>query len=194
MTPAHDPLYKTYLTQLEAKVAACNLQPTQHRLYISIGEQILLHFSGSQLIASYPVSTSKNPPSCLSGSYGTPLGLHAIAEKHGEGAPEGTVFISRLSTGQTFDTFLNNPANTGQDCITSRLLWLTGLEADFNQGTTPDGLPCDTYNRFIYLHGTRDEAAIDRKAPLSHGCIRMKNADIITLYPSLPLGTQVYIE
>lgn len=153
--------------------------------YVSIGEQILLHFSDCQLKAEYAVSTSKAPPSCIENSYGTPLGLHCVETKIGENSRLGTVFKGRKDTGLLYSEYTLQEQQS--NFITSRILWLRGLEPGKNQGSN-----CDTYNRFIYIHGCNHEELIG--TPQSSGCIEMKNQDVATLFNEIPVGTVVLIE
>ncbi len=114
------------------------------------------------------------------GSDCTPLGLHRIAEKIGGGWPVGTVFKSRKPVGFTW-------RGLPLAKITTRILWLEGLEPGFNRGGN-----VDSHARYIYIHGTGDEPALGRSA--SHGCIQLAADDLIPLYDKLPVGTLVWIE
>ncbi len=106
----------------------------------------------------------------------TPLGRFRIGEKIGDEFPNGTIFRSRLPLGP------DDPPPSTDDLIQSRILWLDGLE-EHN---------ANTRDRFIYIHGTNHEEEIGQ--PASHGCIRMKNADLIALFDQVPLGAEVVIE
>ncbi len=134
---------------------------------------------------TYTVSTSRRPPSCIEDSLGTPLGLHRIARKIGEDALPGTVFRGRVSIGQTWHELPQGEA--AENCITSRILWLEGLEEGHNRGPGRD-----TFNRYIYLHGTNQHERLGQ--PNSHGCVLLSDADIIELYERLDLGTLVWID
>ena len=129
-------------------------------------------------LASYPISTSAFGTGSEPGSYRTPTGHFCIAEKIGHGAPLGAVFESRRMTGERAAPC--NPADE-RDRITTRILWLHGLEPH----------NANTRDRYIYLHGTNHEEAIGR--PVSHGCIRMRNADIAALFEQVEPGTEVWI-
>ena len=137
------------------------------------------------LVKSYVVSTSKRPPSNVKHSLGTPCGLHEIAERIGAGQPPGMVFKSRIPTGRHFSEL--SAEKCEDNLITSRILWLRGLEPDVNS----DG-EVDTYNRYIYLHVTNYEERIGE--PMSAGCVLMRNLDIIELYEQIRRGDQVLIE
>ncbi len=154
-------------------------------LLVSIPQQALCFAEKSGEPEWYPISTSKAPPSCVEDSFGTPLGLHRVKEKFGDGEPIGTVFKGRRSVGQTFDQL--PPEDNICNLITSRILWLEGLEPGRNRGA---GI--DSYHRYIYFHGTNHEERIGQ--PFSGGCIEFRNQDIIDLYPRIPLGSLVWID
>ncbi|MEZ0298401.1 MAG: L,D-transpeptidase [Candidatus Methylacidiphilales bacterium] len=118
-------------------------------------------------------------------SYRTPRGWHVIAEKFGDGLPEGSEFKSRKPTGRVWrpepeESTPPGAAWTG-DLILSRILWLDGLEASNHT----------SHDRFIYFHGTNREDQIG--TPASHGCIRLRNKEMLHLYDLMPIGTPVYI-
>ncbi len=130
----------------------------------------------------YSVSTAKNGMGNRVDSYQTPFGIHRIREKIGGGEPRGMVFEGRQPTGRV----ARNLDNRERDEITSRILWLDGLE----RGVNRDG-DCDTFSRYIYIHGTTDEARIGE--PVSMGCIRMKNDDVIELFDEVQVNDLVLI-
>ena len=134
---------------------------------------------------SYPISTSKYGEGSKENSFKTPLGNHIIKEKIGENAPINTIFISRINT-KNIASIENKPKNTENDYVTSRIMWLEGEENGVNKGP---GI--DSYERYIYIHGTHEEGLIGVKA--SHGCIRMFNIDVIDLYDRIYNGTKVII-
>ncbi|WP_018078634.1 L,D-transpeptidase [Thiobacillus denitrificans] len=140
---------------------------------------------GDMLIRQYPISTAANGAGEQSGSYCTPRGRHRIAEKIGAGAPLCAAFKSRQPTGEIWTPELD-AAHRGRDWILTRILWLEGLEAGRNKGGT-----VDTHARYIYIHGTHEEHRIG--TPASHGCIRMKNADVAELFDLVKVGTEVRI-
>jgi len=146
----------------------------------------------SPLSNNYPISSSIAPASCLADSYGTPWGLHQIAEKYGAQGLIGHVFCSRQPTHVHYQDWVKTHPQA--DCITSRILWLKGLENGLNQGHTINGTCCDSYNRYIYIHGTNDEQSVQEKVQSSQGCIRMLNQDIIELFDHTPENTYVYIQ
>ena len=143
------------------------------------------HGDGDMLIRQYPVSTAANGAGEANGSYCTPRGRHRIAEKIGAGVALYSAFKARQPTGEIWTPELD-AANPGRDWILTRILWLEGLEPGRNQGGT-----VDTYHRYIYIHGTHEEHKIG--TPASHGCIRMKNADMAALFELVAVGTAVSI-
>jgi hypothetical protein len=123
-------------------------------------------------------------------SLGTPRGLHEIAEKVGAGQPPGIVFKARVATGQHFSEL--SPAEQARNLITTRILWLRGLEAGHNAGTNAAGEIVDTYARYVYLHGTNHEDRLGR--PFSGGCIEMNNLEILALFDEVRTRDLVWIE
>lgn len=136
-------------------------------------------------VRRYPVSTAANGAGCTSGSYCTPLGRHRVKLKIGQGCPPGAVFVGRRASGEVFCESLHT-SFPHRDWILSRILWLEGLESGVNRGGR-----VDTLRRFIYIHGTADEARIG--TPVSHGCIRMRNEDMIELFDLVSSGLIVNI-
>lgn len=144
--------------------------------------QQLKLYEGTRLVAVYPVSTSANGPGCKANSGCTPTGWHMVRRKIGNGLSRGTVFRGRVP-GNVVTNFRDKSAD---DLITSRILWLDGLEAGRNQGGE-----VDSFSRYIYIHGTAQEHLIGRA--VSHGCIRMNNTDVIALYTRVNVETPVLI-
>ena len=159
------------------------------QIVISIAQQTLTIYKLQKVIAQYPVSTAKNGIGSQQDSGCTPLGQHIIAEKIGGNVPSHAVFIGRVATGEIYDAELG-ASHPERDWILSRILWLIGLEEGVNKGSNSQG-GCDTYRRYIYIHGTPDSEAIG--LPLSHGCVRMRNQDIIELFEQVLEGTPVNI-
>jgi len=149
---------------------------------VRIGASTMQYYVGKKLIKSYAISTSKRPPSNVKNSLGTPRGLHEIAERIGGGQPAGMVFQSRVPIGRHYSEM----ADSEDNLITSRILWLRGLEPGVNQGGE-----VDTYERYVYIHGTSREDRIGE--PQSAGCVLMRNLDIIDLYDEVRPGDQVLI-
>jgi hypothetical protein len=133
----------------------------------------------------YPVSTARNGPGERSGSGCTPRGLHQVRARIGDHCPPGTVFVGRRPTGEIYSRELGS-RSPDRDWILTRILWLSGLEPGRNRlGVV------DTMRRYIYIHGCPDELPMG--VPLSHGCIRMRNRDLVELFDRTPAGTQVLI-
>ncbi|MDD5273866.1 MAG: L,D-transpeptidase [Methylovulum sp.] len=160
--------------------------PQSHSLIdISIANQQLGLIENQHIIQTYPVSTAKKGAGEQKGSYCTPRGWHRIRAKIGAGQPLNAVFIGRRATGEIYDTALKLQ-HPDRDWILTRILWLGGLEPGRNRYGNVDS----TW-RYIYLHGTPDEAMTG--LPESHGCIRMRNADIADLFDRVKVGIRVYI-
>jgi len=140
---------------------------------------------GDILLRQFPISTARNGAGEWDGSFCTPRGAHRIAEKIGEGAALFAVFKGRVATGEIWTPQLE-AEEPGRDWILSRILWLDGLEAGKNQGGN-----VDSHARYIYIHGTNEEDKIG--TPVSHGCIRMRNTDVITLFDQVAVDTRVNI-
>lgn len=165
--------------------SAANISAMTYKIDIDISQQRLYLKQDDDLIKSYPISSSKYGEGSTENSNMTPLGLHVIKEKIGTDVPINTLFISRINTKRTVN-IENSRNKTKDDHITSRILWLDGLEEGKNKGKG-----VDSYSRYIYIHGTHEEGLIGEKA--SHGCIRMLNNDVIDLYNYVNIGTEVYI-
>jgi len=159
------------------------------QLTINIAQQTLTLFQAHTEVCCYPISTAKNGIGSQQDSGRTPLGAHVIAQKIGNNEPINTVFIGRLATGEIHSATLS-AQHPERDWILSRILWLSGLEAGINKGNNSQG-GCDTYERYIYIHGTADNEPMG--VPRSHGCVRMRNQDIIELFAQVDEGTPVFI-
>ncbi len=149
---------------------------------ISMAEQKLTLLEGHRTVAVYPVSTARNGPGERRGSGCTPRGWHRIRIKIGAGLPVNAVLVGRRPTGEIYGPELA-ARYPERDWILTRILWLTGLESGFNRGGG------DTLRRFIYIHGCPD--AIPLGTPASHGCIRMHNDALVTLFDRVPVYTPV---
>ncbi len=152
---------------------------------ISIPEQSLELRKRGDLLNHYSVSTARNGPGERFDSECTPRGRHIIRAAIGAGCVTGTVFVGRRPTGEVWSAELAQ-LEPERDWILSRILWLSGLEPGINRLEN-----VDTMRRYIYIHGTPYEDEIGR--PVSHGCIRMRNADLIDLYERVSPGTIVTI-
>lgn len=156
------------------------------RIHISIAQQSLTLFDGAgQVLRGYPVSTASRGVGEQRGSYCTPRGKHLIRAKIGAGQAENTVFVARRPSGEIYSPELG-AAFPERDWILTRILWLSGCEPEYNRLAS-----VDTMRRYIYIHGSPESVAMG--TPGSHGCIRMRNADIIELFDRVPAYTPVEI-
>ena len=152
---------------------------------ISIGEQSLYLYKGGRLIGGYQVSTAANGPGEIIGSECTPRGLHRIRLKIGAGCPDNAVFSGRRFTGEIYTDTLGQSEHQ-RDWILTHIIWLTGCESGRNRGGQ-----CDSLHRYIYIHGTPDTEPMG--VARSHGCIRMRNSDLVELFEQVEKGTPVLI-
>lgn len=150
--------------------------PNSLRLDVSVSTQRMRLWQGYRLLQEWDVSTSKFGIGFAPGSYRTPLGAFVVAEKHGDAAPLYTIFKERKPVGEWQGHDMK-----GADLVLTRILRLAGTEPR----------NANTYDRYIYIHGTNDEQRIGQRS--SHGCIRMRNAEIIDLFDRIPVGTPVWI-
>ena len=157
----------------------------EFKIEVDLSAQQLTAFLPDGAFLCYPVSTAKNGPGELLDSECTPRGKHRIAEKIGDGTPENSVFVGRKPTGEIYsDEYAKSQAE--RDWILTRILWLEGCEPGRNQGGK-----LDSKKRYIYIHGTPEST--DMRVPGSRGCIRMRNADIVSLFELVEVGTPVEI-
>ncbi len=143
-------------------------------------------FQDDELVETNAVSTGLRGPGEVNGSGCTPRGWHRIRVKIGAGCPVGAVFRGRRWTGEVYSAALGAAAPE-RDWILSRILWLTGCESGRNRGG-----PVDTLRRYVYIHGCPDTEPMG--VPRSHGCIRMRNTDVIRLCDWAPMGCPVLID
>ena len=149
---------------------------TSNQLIISVRDQKLVLLRNGGKVATYPISTSMFGLGDSWGRMTTPLGYLAVEKKIGDNVPVGAVFHNRRLTGEVIQ-----PNAPGRDPITTRIIWLRGLEAQ----------NAHAFQRCIYIHGTPEEKKIGR--PASYGCIRMKSKDVADLYAQVPVGAVVQI-
>ena len=154
-------------------------------LFVSIENQKMYIIQSKDIIETYDISTSKYGIGNQMGSNKTPTGLHKINSKYGHKTPVNGRMIGRVFYDQIAKIFSDTTTSKTDD-ITSRILWLEGLENGINKGDN-----IDSYKRYIYIHGTSEEGRIG--FPSSHGCIRMKNKDVIDLFNEVAIGTFVLI-
>jgi lipoprotein-anchoring transpeptidase ErfK/SrfK len=149
---------------------------TRRSILVSIRDQQLTLLEGKTPIRRYPVSTSRFGIGTEEGSFKTPTGNFRVAQKIGHGMPSSTVFRGRVPLNP------DAPPPATEDLVMSRILWLDGIDAD----------NANTRERFIYVHGTKHEDKIGQRD--SHGCVRLRNADVIELFDLVDEGTLVVIE
>ncbi len=158
---------------------------SEPRIRVHLARQTLEWVEDGRVVRRFPVSTAAKGAGERDGSEQTPRGLHRVAEKVGSGAEPGAVFVGREPTGEicTPEHFAREPE---RDWITTRILWLDGQEPGRNRGGDRD-----SRSRYVYIHGTPDEANLGK--PASHGCIRMRDADVVWLFERAVVGTPVEI-
>ncbi len=190
------------------KLRVLNITESPRVLIVHVVDQKLTLFENHQVRAEWAISTARNGTGQKLDSYQTPLGLHRIKEKIGKDAPQGAVFESREFKGQIWIPPTDSLSNTNlfggsgdgskgkisstPDLVTSRVLWLEGLEPGYNAGNDTEGNVVGSYQRYIYIHGTNHEDEIGKSA--SRGCIRMKNSEVIDLFDLVQEGDLVWIQ
>ncbi len=160
------------------------LKETSNRLLVSIKQQKMYHQKEGKSVKTYVISSSLNPPSCKENSLGTPWGLHKVSEIIGSDQPLGMVFKGRSPINYRY--WECDKEMQKQNLITSRILRLVGLQEGLNCGT---GI--DTYERYVYIHGTNHENKLG--TPSSSGCIQVSNNNAIELAGNIPAGSHLYI-
>lgn len=151
-------------------------------LWVSIARQRIFLIKDYRIYSLYPCSTASAGIGNKTGSYQTPLGWHVIAERIGDSLPKGAILKERQFTGKVW----TSSEITSDDLILSRILWLKGTEPGTNVGSG-----VDTHARYIYIHGTPEESKIG--TPASHGCIRLSNDDVISLFSQTKTGMPLLI-
>ncbi len=159
--------------------------PDSALIEISIADQ-MLRFTDGQSCVQYPVSTASAGVGQLSGSWQTPVGWHRVRACIGDGHPINRVFVGRRPTPEIYNADLVRQFPQ-RDWILTRILWLQGLEVGFNRGGQVDSM-----RRYIYIHGCPDSEPMG--IPRSHGCIRMRNDDVVDLFARVAAGTLVWIQ
>jgi len=159
--------------------------PSGDLIEVSISEQQLRYRRDDRTLMDVSVATAKNGPGEQFGSECTPRGRHYIRAKIGTGCPVNTVFVGRRPTGEIYQLELKQQSPQ-RDWILTRILWLCGMEPGKNRlGKV------DTMRRYIYIHGCPDDDSMG--IPSSHGCIKMRNTDILQLFDLVSIGTLVNI-
>lgn len=177
------PKLESSLSKLGARFG---LKSDELVLAVSVSRQELYLVRGEEVIKAYPVSTSKYGIGNEEGSNKTPLGTHRIYEKVGGGVKIGTIFKACINTGRIAKIYRDS-TDVEHDFIITRIMCLEGLELGVNKG---EGI--DSRDRRIYIHGTPEEGLIGK--PASHGCVRMRNDDVIELFDLVKVGTLVEIK
>jgi len=154
-------------------------------IFVSIKKQRLYHIKNDTIIKEYIISSSAYGIGSETGSNKTPLGLHKVNQKYGEKTPINGRMVGRVFYGE-IATIYKDSTKSKTDDVTTRILWLEGLEQGKNKGER-----IDSFKRYIYIHGTSEEGRLG--TPASHGCIRMKNKEVIDLYNKVAIGTLVLI-
>lgn len=152
---------------------------------VNIATQRLQLVQQGAVVMEVAIATAKNGPGEVSGSECTPRGLHRIRAKIGAGCAANTVFVARRPTGEVFSEALR-AEQPQRDWILTRILWLCGMERGRNRGGN-----VDTMRRYVYIHGCPDSDAMG--IPSSHGCVKMRNRDIMALFDRVEIGTRVQI-
>lgn len=163
----------------------CNMSSLPPTIDIDLtAQRLTLLVEGREQLA-FPVSTASNGPGEMLNSGCTPRGKLRVRLKIGHDCAVNSVFAGRRATGEIYSTALAT-AHPDRDWILTRIIWLTGCESGFNRGGQ-----CDTLRRYIYIHGTPDTEPMGE--PHSHGCVRMRNTDIVKLFDAVDNGTSVFI-
>ncbi len=160
---------------MRIKTTGTERENAVRRVLVNVGDQTLRVMDGDVIFAEFSVSTSQFGLGFEEGSFQTPTGRFVISEKIGDGAPAGTIFRARQNTGE-----IAPPGGT-EDHVLTRILILDGLDPQNR----------NTRSRYIYIHGTNQEDLIG--VPASHGCVRLRNADMIALHDMVTPGTPVEI-
>jgi L,D-transpeptidase YbiS len=158
----------------------------QRYIYVSVAEQRLQLIENNQALFDVKIATGKNGVGEQFGSECTPRGWHKVRARIGQGCPENTVFVGRRPTGELWSETLKEE-HPNRDWILTRILWLSGMEPGFNRLGTQD-----TMRRYIYIHGCPDSDPMG--IPSSHGCIKMRNCEIIALFDLVDTDIAVFIE
>ena len=162
------------------------MQDSRHLIKVSIDEQRMQLLDGSEVLLDLAVATAANGPGEIMHSECTPRGWHRVRARIGAGCPVNTVFVARRPTGEIYSPELRRE-HPGRDWMLTRILWLCGMEKGRNRFGDVDSM-----RRFIYIHGCPEEDVMG--VPSSHGCVKMRNADVVRLFDMVPVGTRVLIQ
>lgn len=160
-------------------------QTSNRWIRVDVSAQTLTLFDGAHEVKQWQVSTALNGVGERRDTGCTPRGMHHVRIKIGAGCPINTVLVGRRPSGEIYDVELAE-VQPERDWILTRILWLTGRQSGINRGGD-----CDTLRRYIYIHGCPDSEPMG--IPLSHGCIRMWNQDVVELFDLVEVGTRVEI-
>lgn len=175
---------------IKLQAAIAKLPYDKIALLVDTQIQKLFVYKKYHELHKFDVSTSRYGEGNISKSYQTPLGLHEIHNKIGNNLPLNAILKGRVPTGNIASIVAEKKA-FGDDVITTRILWLDGLEPMYNKGHNAEGALVDSYKRHIYIHGTSEEGLIGTKASI--GCVRMRNTEVITLFDMVDVGCHVMI-
>ena len=162
------------------------MHANSYLIKVSIGEQRLQLLEDGRAVMDVAVATAANGPGEVMHSECTPRGRHRVRARIGDGCAENTVFVGRRPTGEIYNPALK-AAHPGRDWILTRILWLCGEEPGRNRLGEVDSM-----RRYIYIHGCPDEDPMG--IPSSHGCVKMRNSEMIELFDRVPVGTPVIIQ
>ena len=162
------------------------MYPEDRLIRISIDEQRLQLLEGDHVLMDTAVATAANGPGEIMHSECTPRGWHRVRARIGDGCPPGSVFVGRRPTGEIYSPALK-AAQPERDWMLTRILWLCGLEPGRNRFGKVDSM-----RRYIYIHGCPEEDPMG--VPSSHGCVKMRNHEVIELFDQVPVGTRVLIQ
>lgn len=176
------------LEHVRTHISHMGVQPTDHIVVVDIQKQTLALLHRDKIQQMYTISTSKRGPGQKVDTFKTPLGLHRIHEKIGDGIPPYGIFHRRQFVG----VWEPKPRHQHfKDYVSTRILRLEGLQPGFNRGRDRLGRIVDTAQRAVYIHGTTMEWKLG--APSTKGCVHMRADDVIRLFNSVPVGTLVWI-
>jgi lipoprotein-anchoring transpeptidase ErfK/SrfK len=171
------------------KIQLLNVAESPRVIVVRASDQKMFLYQNGEITSEYTISTALKGLGQKANTYQTPLGLHRIKQKIGKDAPSGAIFESREFHGEIWKS---DAEESNKDLVTTRVLWLEGLEPGYNSGTDAEGTVVDSYQRYIYIHGTNHENDLGK--PASHGCVRMKNENIIQFFDKVEEGDLVWIQ
>jgi len=154
-------------------------------IFVSIKRQKLFYIKNGNVEKVFLISTAKKGIGQEIHSQQTPEGLHVIKHMIGQNLPKNAIFKERVFNGEIAEIYTDK-TDINEDFVTSRIMWLEGQEEGINKGGN-----VDSYKRYIYIHGTPEEGLIGK--PASHGCVRMKNKEVIELFDLVQVNTPVLI-